>query len=678
MSVLLVPAVGCPRSRSTLSTRAVAAAKCIVIAMLGFSSISSTAFAQEAPVKVAEAEGNPQPNNFVSALDLIPQTAAGLVRIPNLPDVCNAAPKTHFGMLFEDAAVQPFIEAQRDRAEKYIDSMETTLGLRPQDLYDIASGEVVAAWLPFEKDQRRPYSLCIVADIRGRRVLADQTMATIDADFKAGNATRVDAKHRGQEVRVYTTKPKPGQLKIEQVAITLNDDRIIAADRDTVVFDLLDAIEGQPKDTTINTVEDYKAVMKQSRDSLAQVDNKSAVEAVHWFARPFPMARILRKSLHVDRGNQVDILNLLENQGFDAVKAAGGVVVIAGDKFDMLHRGFILAPPTAPLPKRFAKAAEMLQLNNVPLEEIPKWIHADAASFMRLHWDITRGFWAAEPLVNEALDDDIFRPMIEGIRDDEEGPQIDIIKDVLPNLDNQIILVTDNTEPASPTSERMLVAIRIKDAQVIGKAIGNAMEVEPDASKLEEVPGVDIWRVERGAGTEEFDAGFLDELGFDEEKKKESAPPLLENWAIAVLEKGSGSDSAYIVFSSHSDLVVQVAKSFQNGAQESFSTQGPVKEIVDAMKALGATSVAVDRVVRTDLAFRTKYELLRQGRLGESDSVLASVVRRIFEKDGEEKGEKVDAAMLPPIQQIQKYLRPGGGYIEQTDTGMTLNGFLLK
>ena len=68
-------------------------------------------------------------------------------------------------------------------------------------------------------------------------------------------------------------------------------------------------------------------------------------------------------------------------------------------------------------------------------------------------------------LLNEAFGDEIFKDIIEGIRDDEDGPQIDIAKNVLPNLDDQLILVTDNTLPSELNSERMLIAIRISDAR---------------------------------------------------------------------------------------------------------------------------------------------------------------------------------------------------------------------
>ncbi len=40
------------------------------------------------------------------------------------------------------------------------------------------------------------------------------------------------------------------------------------------------------------------------------------------------MARIVKELSVVDRGGQVDIVNLLERQGFDAIQAAGGQFVI--------------------------------------------------------------------------------------------------------------------------------------------------------------------------------------------------------------------------------------------------------------------------------------------------------------------------------------------------------------
>ena len=313
---------------------------------------------------------------------------------------------------------------------------------------------------------------------------------------------------------------------------------------------------------------EFETVLTRSSQAIRDpIQAGGGTIAAEWFAKPFQMGRIVRESLEVDRGNQVDILKLLENQGFDALKAAGGVFAMAGQKFDLLHRGFVLAPPTTDEPSKYENAARMLQFENQPLANIPAWVHADAASFNRLNPRFEEAFWASETLINEAFGDEIFRDIIEGIRDDEDGPQIDIEKNVLPNLDDQVILITDNVLPANVNSERMLVAIRVRNADAIKIAIRKAMEVEPDASKMDVLPGVEIWRVQRGQSNDKFDAELFGdlELGFARQTKEQA--PLLDHWAIALVDKGPGSDAPYLMFSSHPDLLVLVAKRIQDRCQ---------------------------------------------------------------------------------------------------------------
>ena len=595
---------------------------------------------------------------YIDAIKLLPETTAGVARIPNLPDFCSAWKKTHVGSLMDEPLMKPFIEVQKARAENYFDSIDNKIGLRPQDLYDIASGEVVAAWLSFEKDKRRPYSFCVIADIRGLKAKADKALEQIDEDLIAGGAIRNDVAHLGQTVRVYTTKPKPGQLKIEEIAITADDTRVIAADRQRVVTDVLDAVAGNPAAGSLSEFEEFKNLRKRVDESIADaVKKQNATPALEWFARPFAMGRILREVFEVDRGNQVDILKLLEGQGFDAIKAMGGTAALAGKEIDLLHRGFIVAPPTVPSEQRYKLAARMLQLVDLPLQPVPKWVHPEVGSFNRIHWKLEEAFWASETLINDAFGDDIFRPMIEGIRDDEEGPQIDIAQDVLPNLDNEVILLTDNVLPAAIDAERMLVAIRVKNVAVIKDAIRKAMEVEPDASKMDALPGVEIWRVQRGEAEDDFEKDLFgsDDFGFEEDDV-EQAPPLLDHWAIALVEQGPGSNAPYLIFSSHPDFLVQTATRIMQGAKDGLGGLPEMKRVVTTMETLGADQVAFDRLIRLKLTLRVKYELLRQGQLKDSDSVLFKLLRRLDEEEDGIQPDPLNASKLPPINQVEHHL----------------------
>ncbi len=616
---------------------------------------------------------------YVPAIKLLPDSLAGLVRVPNVPDFCKAWHKTHLGQLVDDPAMQPFIDAQRERAEEYFDSLDNRVGLKPQDLYDIASGEAVMAWLPFPKDKRRPFSVCVIADIRGLRKQADVAVDQIDRDLKSGGATRSDKEYRGQTIRVYTTKPKPGQLKIEQIAITYDDVRIIASDRDTVVTGVLDALSGETKVASISESAEFRDVLtRSSRAMQVPFTEGNSTVAGEWFARPIQMGRILRETFQVDRGNQVDILKLLENQGFDAVKAAGGILAIAGDRYDVLHRGFVLAPPTTNEPSKYEKAARMLSFFNATLDPVPDWVGKDAGTVSQIRLKIADAFWASESMINEAFGDDIFSPMIEGIRDDTDGPQIDLKNNVLPALGDEVILMTDNTLPAEVNSERMLISVRLKNADAIKLAVRKAMEVEPDASKIDVLPGVEIWRVQRGSSSDaSFEADIFGDLGFEEETV-EQAPPLLDHWAIAVVDEKGAKGSSYLMFSSHPDLLIETVKRIHAGQKGGFSDLPEVANVVDALKDLGAKQVSLSRIARTSISLRVKYELLRTGKLKDSDSILATIIRRMFKDENGNEAEPIKTDKLPPLATIEKHLPEGGNFIVTEKDGWSLSGFYLK
>ena len=274
---------------------------------------------------------------------------------------------------------------------------------------------------------------------------------------------------------------------------------MIAADRDTLVQNVLDAVKAGSHAKPLGKLPQFRKVIDTSAKAIQQKKDDSAEVCWEWFARPFDLARILREVFEYDRGDQLDVVELLERQGFNVIEALGGVGAIAGERYDILHRGMILAPG------KFTKAARMLDLFNAPQDEPEGWVPAEAGTLTRVNWRLEKAFWASETLINDAVDDNIFRDMIDGIKNDPEGPQIDIGNNFLPHLDDQLILITDNTQPAGPDSDRMLVAIRVKNAAAVQRVVKKAMDVEPDAIKLK-VPGFDIWKVQQSADDDDLDA----------------------------------------------------------------------------------------------------------------------------------------------------------------------------
>lgn len=618
--------------------------------------------------------------SFAPAIALLPDNVAGLVRIPNLPKLCTASKQTLIGQMLVDPAMESFVDSQRDRAKDYLESINNKVGVTAQELYDVASGEVVFAWLPFDDDSRRPFALTVVADVRGRAAQVDAAMKKIDQDLKDTKWIRSDREHQGESFRVYNRKPKPGQLKIEQINIYRTEDRLIAADRDTVVTDLIDAVAGRGTSKKIAENADFKTVLQRSaRELVTPTRAGGGTIAAEWFVKPFAMGRIIRHSMKIDRGNDVNILNLLENQGFDAIKAAGGIVVINGTKYDILHKGFVLAPPTAGGDSRYAGAAAMLQLPNAPLGQWPAWIPDTIGAVTRISVNIENAFWSSEPLVNEAVGDDIFRDMIEGIKEDRDGPQIDLAGNVLPNLDDSVLVLRDIEQPITLQSERLLVAIRVRDGDKIRAAVNKMMQAEPDAVLINGPPGVDIYRVQRSDDDlEDLEADLFGD--FEEEEVEDGPAPLLEKWAIGLVPITPNNPSAYLMISSDDRFLADIAGRAIAGGANSLIDLEEIKTLRQSQIELVGDEVAVTRLVRTRLSLQGKYELLRQGKLRDSDSIGSSIFRRLV-NEGDMRdvdAEKVDVSQLPPIEAIEKYLPNGAGSVTTTEDGWKLSGFFLK
>ena len=71
-------------------------------------------------------------SEYLGAVSLLPASTAGVVRIPELPAFCDAWEKTQIGQMLKSDDMQPFLDAQRDRASSYFDTLDRKIGVKPQ------------------------------------------------------------------------------------------------------------------------------------------------------------------------------------------------------------------------------------------------------------------------------------------------------------------------------------------------------------------------------------------------------------------------------------------------------------------------------------------------------------------------------------------------------------------
>ena len=98
------------------------------------------------------------------------------------------------------------------------------------------------------------------------------------------------------------------------------------------------------------------------------------------------------------------------------------------------------------------------------------------------------------------------------------------------------------------------------------------------------------------------------------------------------------------------------------------------------MARLGATKDSFRLFTRTDESYRGTYELLKQGKLPQADTLFAKLLNGMLGsgEKGEVRKQEIDGSKLPEFKQVQKYLGPAGSYVHSEEDGWFIVGALLK
>src|SRR5690606_38956682 len=154
--------------------------------------------------------------------------------------------------------------------------------------------------------------------------------------------------------------------------------------------------------------------------------------------------------------------------------------------------------------------------------------------------------------------------------------------------------------------------VETTNAAAVRQAVRQAMEVEPDATLIPSgVAGVDVYRVLRTDEPSDFEAELFDDLGLGADLDSEAPPPLLNQWAITVIEDTAAADgrsgSGYLMFSAHPELLLETIGRIGTAATDGFGDQPDVQAVTEHLLALGGQERMFERIARTNLALRAKY-----------------------------------------------------------------------
>ncbi len=594
---------------------------------------------------------------------VLPETTTAWVSVPDAGELREGFEQTQLGQLAQNPLMEPFFKDLRNQLETKLSRTSVRLSITLDDLRDIYGGEICLATVQPDGDQTQ-HATVLLVDIRGRRKEAQQLLDRVAEELAERGARRRVQMVQGVNVIQYVLPRQTGETELPQAYYFIRGDQLVASDHQGTIQQILSTLIGSGTRTR-SLGESASFAATQAR--CAEVSEET-VPHIRWFVDPFGYAQTLRAAAGGRQRRGTDMLRVLQEQGFDAIRGVGGWISFLAEDADVLHRTFIHAPPVDPQGD-YQLAARMLRFPSGPAMAPEAWVPPGVANYLSFRWRMQDAFEAAQSLVDEIAGAAVFEDILESLKYDPNGPQIDVREGLVQHLGERVTFFTDYRLPVTPTSERWLVAFEVTNPQIVAQTLDRAMEVDPDATQrmIGDRRVWDILREEEDLGIEELDIAGVGFGEFDP-LDEEDGGPLLEHAALTV-------SFGYLIVASHGDFIEDVFNDSETRLEEA----ADFVRISEHLTQLGADHSSFRWFSRTDQAYETSYELLRQGQMPEADTLLGTVLNRMLgpEDSDELREQQIRGDELPPFESIRQHFGPAGLFIQNQDDGWLICGIVL-
>jgi len=590
---------------------------------------------------------------------LFPDHTRGFLAISNLPDFREHLKRTQLGQLLQDPALEPFVQDLRAQVESRFDGIRSRLGIRLDELESIVTGGLGIAVLYSDTDGQA--GLAAVLEIEGKRTETQQVLDRVAKDVRDRGGTVTTERIGGKEVTIITL-PEDERRGVRRVVYYLDDQRLVAADSSTTIEGVLKRMGGDSS-ATLAEQKAFARIMERCGE-----DAQDAAPQIRWFIEPFGYTAAVRSAIPPERRKRERRLaEALKAAGFSALQGIGGFVDVAAEPFEVIHRTFVYAP--GPL----EKSAKIFSFPNSKEFAPPKFVPRDLATYATGYCDVLNAFDNVGPVFDQTIgegEEGVWQDVLDSLKNDPTGPRFDLRNEFFTHFGRRIVVFTQYELPITPTSERMLVAVEVKDQSAAAKALDKMFQHEARFERREH-NGRIIWE---GLPEEKKELPDLNLQGIpgvgdtDAPAEKESAP-IFPNASLTVHD-------GYLLIASHYDYLVALLDRDQ--ARESLERNPDYLTVMERIEKLGGEEACLKSFSLTEEEYRPTYELIRQGKMPESQTLMGRLLNSFLAPEpGKPREQRIDGSKLPDYEVIRRHLGPAGLFGKAEKDGWFLKGFTL-
>ena len=590
------------------------------------------------------------------AIDLLPASTQAFTALPKSSEFIKNWRETQLGQLADDERMKDFWSNQQEELRRRLAAAGWQLSLKIEDLENLCSGQAALGLISRPEVTEKPFSLALIVDVADRAEELEKFFQRVGIDMESqkGVLKKIDA--NGVEVKHYSIPKLSADGRARDSYFAVSKNQLLISDDLRSIQELIEA-QSNPREDSLAKSELYTKIQQR----IVRDEHTTEIE---YFVKPLGLGNLLR-SISAQKGKkQVDLLKLLEDQGFGSILAAAGSVQLAKEDLDMHHQGFVLREEELP------ESVQILDFPNQKALVPPPWISAGSASVMGFSWNFTEAFPKLRGIVDAYIGDAQFDEILEQIKNDPQGPQIDIRKEILPHIGQEFYTVTEIIEPITPDSKRSLICIKLNDPENKLYGVLNRYSKSEPGSSIEDVGDYRIWKFSNDEEEEEV-IEFNNPGNKNANEEDDEEKPLLNKWGVCIVD-------GYFVFASNPESLVQVIENAKNqaihGDFEKLSSVQSVRAMQE--KLLSAEGQSFSEIDLADRSAEMQYELFRQGILPQSRSLMAIIAERILKTD-KSKPQEFQGSKLPPYEQVKHFFTPRGFVVRSEKDGWGIDAFIL-
>jgi hypothetical protein len=601
----------------------------------------------------------------------MPLSTRGFLSIGDVQTLSDGWQRTQLGQLVQDESMRPFVDDIKRQLQQKYTGIRKKLGLELGDITEIAGGEI---GLGLAERADSSAVVVLTVDISDHRDKADSLLRQIDSDLIKLGSKKSQSDILGTQLTTYNIPPQKKGDKDRNAVFFIKENMLCASDSRAEAEEMLQRFSGQAGNRLFDAIP-YQQTMRRCAQEAGSLKPE-----IRWFLDPFGYARSLR-SLKQSPGNPYgkDYLKILTQQGFDAIQGLGGFMnVSVNGSFDLLHRTSIYAPTLPGVADKYRLAMRMLDFPNSSKLSPQAWLPRQLATYRTFHFNFDNAFEHIDTLFDAVAGyENTWVDMMEGVEKDPYGPEVNIRKDLIAHLGNRVTIITDYKLPITTKSERYLLMIETLNPQAITKTVEKFMAADPNANRRVFENNI-IWEIiEADEDVLELDVNIPSLEPFD----------LSEDELSAEEEKMTAPTSAicvahgHVLIASHIDFMKTIlsAKTPRN----MLASSGDYLEVETALRQLMSGPASVCSFQRTDEAYRPTYELLRQGKMPQSETIFGWVLNRMLtaSEDVDEgilRKQRIDGRQLPGFEMVRRYFGPAGLLVRSEEDGWMLVGAALS